>query len=161
MRLYRNKQVIVKGKNLVKSKPRCFFRPSSRLHPRKPNKPSQALKNAAAKAKQVHKQFFKIPHKTLPELMAEMNANDCSVVTADLKIYPCRPKPIYSVKQAMLRNLSENFDFIGPVHALGLALRFRVPSNPNDVADVAPKGIDPVAPKHARKFALHGPDASL
>jgi hypothetical protein len=110
MRLYRNKQGLVKGKNKVKKK-----RNSSRTKAasKKAKAAAQAKKKAAKKADAVHKKDSS-PHKTRPELMAEMIA----LVAA---WFPDRKfvlvvDSLYSGK-SVLSNLPENFDLIGPVHA--------------------------------------------
>ena len=110
MRLYRNKQGLVKGKNKVKSKPGSGQRKAAS---RKAKQAAEARENAAAKARQVHKDDNR-PRKTRPELMAEMIA----MVAA---WFPDRKfilvvDSLYSGK-SVLRNLPENFDLIGPVHA--------------------------------------------
>lgn len=110
MRLYRNQQGLVKGKNKVKTK-----RNSSRIKAasKKARQAAQAKKKAAAKAKKVHKKDGK-PRRTRPELMAEMIALVASW-------FPDRKfilvvDSLYSGK-SVLSNLPENFDLIGPVHS--------------------------------------------
>jgi hypothetical protein len=70
MRLYRNKQGLVKGKNKVKTK-----RDSKRAQAasKSAKLAAEAKRKAAAKAKAVHRKSKK-PGKTRPELMAEMIA---------------------------------------------------------------------------------------
>jgi hypothetical protein len=110
MRLYRNKQGLVKGKNKIKTK-----RNSARTKAasKKANQAAAAKKKAAAKAQAVHKDA-KTPDKTRPELMAEMIALVASW-------FPDRKfilvvDSLYSGK-SVLSTLPENFDLIGPVHA--------------------------------------------
>ena len=110
MRLYRNKQGLAKGKNKTKSKPN-----SSRVKAasKKSKQAAAAKQKAATNAKKVHKKD-KNPHKTRPELMAEMIALVASW-------FPDRKfilvvDSLYSGK-SVLGNLPENFDLIGPVHA--------------------------------------------
>lgn len=110
MRLYRNKQGLAKGKNKVETK-----RSKQRIKAasKKAKAAAQAKKKAAANAKAVHEND-ETPHKTRPELMAEMIA----MVAA---WFPDRRfvlvvDSLYSGK-SVLRSLPENFDLIGPVHA--------------------------------------------
>lgn len=109
MRLYRNRQGLTKGKNK---------KPSKRLRAQK-NAASNRSKQAAAKKKQAkqanekNRQGSKTPHKTRPELMAEMIA----LVAA---WFPNRRfrlvvDSLYSGK-SVLASLPSNFDLIGPVH---------------------------------------------
>ena len=112
MRLYRNKQGLVKGKNKVKSKPG----PGQRKAASKESQTSRASQEKRCCESQTSSQKDKIPHKTRPELMAEMIA----MVAA---WFPDRKfilvvDSLYSGK-SVLRNLPENFDLIGPVHARG------------------------------------------
>jgi hypothetical protein len=110
MRLYRNQQGLVKGKNKVKKK-----RNSARTKAasKKSKAAAQAKKKAAKKAQAVHKNNG-LPRKTRPELMAEMIA-----LVADW--FPNRKfvlvvDSLYSGK-SVLSNLPDNFDLVGPVHA--------------------------------------------
>ena len=119
MRLYRNKQGLVKGKNKVKKK-----RNATRIKAasKKAKEVAKAKKKAAAKAQTVHKKD-KTPRKTRPELMAEMIA----LVAA---WFPDRKfvlvvDSLYSGK-SVLSNLPENFGLVGPVHA-GAALYATAP----------------------------------
>lgn len=110
MRLYRNKQGLVKGKNKVKKKRNPF---RTKAASKKAKAAAQAKKKAAKKADAVHKKDSS-PRKTRPELMAEMIA----LVAA---WFPDRKfvlvvDSLYSGK-SVLSNLPENFDLIGPVHA--------------------------------------------
>jgi len=110
MRLYRNKQGLVKGKNKVKKKRNAT---RTQAASKKAKAAAQAKKKAAAKAQAVHRKS-KTPGKTRPELMAEMIA----LVAA---WFPDRKfvlvvDSLYSGK-SVLRNLPENFDLVGPVHA--------------------------------------------
>ena len=110
MRLYRNKQGLVKGKNKVNTK-----RDPSRAKAasKKAKQAAAAKQKATVKAQAVHKKA-KNPGKTRPKLMAEMLALVASW-------FPDRKfilvvDSLYSGK-SVLGNLPENFDLIGPVHA--------------------------------------------
>jgi hypothetical protein len=110
MRLYRNKQGLVKGKNKVKKKRNAS---RTKAASKKAKAAARAKKKAAKKADAVHKKDSS-PRKTRPELMAEMIA----LVAA---WFPDRKfvlvvDSLYSGK-SVLSNLPENFDLIGPVHA--------------------------------------------
>ena len=110
MRLYRNKQGLVKGKNKVKKKRNA---PRIQAASKKSKAAAQAKKKAAANSQAVHKKD-KTPRKTRPELMAEMLA----LVAA---WFPDRKfvlvvDSLYSGK-SVLSHLPENFDLVGPVHA--------------------------------------------
>ena len=110
MRLYRNKQGLVKGKNKIKTR-----RDSKRTQAasKSAKQAAEAKRKAAAKAKAVHRKSKK-PGKTRPELMAEMIALVASwfpdrnfILVVD---------SLYSGK-SVLSGLPKNFDLIGPVHA--------------------------------------------
>lgn len=110
MRLYRNKQGLTKGKNKVKTK-----RSTSRTQAasKKSKQAVAAKKKAATNAEAVHNND-KTPHKTRPELMAEM-------ISLIAVWFPNRKfilvvDSLYSGK-SVLSKLPENFDLIGPVHA--------------------------------------------
>ncbi len=110
MRLYRNKQGLVKGKNQVKKKRNPA---RTQAASKKSKAAAQAKKKAAKKAQTVHKNDGS-PRKTRPELMAQMIALVAAwfperqfVIVVD---------SLYSGK-SILSNLPENFDLIGPVHA--------------------------------------------
>lgn len=109
MRLYRNRQGLTKGKN----------KKAKTTTARQKKAASKKNKQAAAKKKQAklkaekNRQGSKTPHKTRPELMAEMIA----LVAA---WFPDRQfllvvDSLYSGK-SVLRTLPSNFDLIGPVH---------------------------------------------
>jgi len=123
MRLYRNKQGLVKGKNKVKKK-RNVSR--TKAASKKAKAAAEAKKKAAKKADAVHKKDSS-SHKTRPELMAEMIA---LVATwfPDRK-FVLVVDSLYSGK-SVLGNLPENFDLIGPVHARA-ALYEPAPNEPN------------------------------
>lgn len=109
MRLYRNRQGLTKGKNKSKSKPSAG---QVKAASEKAKQAAAAKKKAKANA-QANRQSDKKPHKTRPELMAEMIA----LVAA---WFPDRRfvlvvDSLYSGK-SVLSTLPENFDLIGPVH---------------------------------------------
>lgn len=110
MRLYRNKQGLVKGKNKTKTR-----RDSKRIQAasRKARQAAESKRKAAAKAKAVHKKS-KSPRKTRPELMAEMIAR-VAAWFPDRK-FILVVDSLYS-GNSVLSTLPENFDLIGPVHA--------------------------------------------
>lgn len=110
MRLYRNKQGLTKGKNKSKTKRNTR---RSKAASQRAKAAAEAKKKAAAKTKAVHKKG-KTPGKTRPELMAEMIAM-VAVWFPDRK-FVLVVDSLYSGK-SVLRNLPENFDLIGPVHA--------------------------------------------
>ena len=109
MRLYRNQQGLTKGKNKSgkKSKPWAAKQASA-----KAKRAAAAKKKAAANAKAIHK-TNKTPHKTRPELMAEMIA----LVAAWFpeRRFVLVVDSLYS-GHSVLGTLPENFDLIGPVH---------------------------------------------
>jgi hypothetical protein len=109
MRLYRNQQGLTKGKN--KSSKRSKTQAAKQASA-KAKRAAAAKKKAAIKAKAIHK-ISQTPHKTRPELMAEMIA----LVAA---WFPDRRfvlvvDSLYS-GHSVLGTLPENFDLIGPVH---------------------------------------------
>ncbi len=108
MRLYRNRQGLTKGKSA--KKPTASQKKAAS---KKAKQAAEAKKKAAAKAKAIHRADG-TPHKTRPELMAEMIA---LVATW----FPDRKfilvvDSLYSGK-SVLSILPDNFDLIGPVHA--------------------------------------------
>jgi len=110
MRLYRNRQGLTKGKRKSSKKPTASQKKAAS---KKAKQAAEAKKKAAANVKAIH-QADKTPHKTRPELMAEMIA----LVAA---WFPDRKfilvvDSLYSGK-SVLSILPNNFDLIGPVHA--------------------------------------------
>lgn len=110
MRLYRNRQGLTKGKRQSAKQPTVSQKKAAS---KKAKQAAAAKKKAAAHARAVH-QADKTPHKTRPELMAEMIA----LVAA---WFPDRKfvlvvDSLYS-GQSVLSKLPDNFDLIGPVHA--------------------------------------------
>jgi hypothetical protein len=110
MRLYRNRQGLIKGKN-KKAK-----RTSASQKKAASTKTKRAAENKRQGKRNAKKSRLgsKTPHKTRPELMAEMIA----LVAA---WFPDRQfllvvDSLYSGK-SVLRTLPSNFDLIGPVHA--------------------------------------------
>lgn len=112
MRLYRNRQGLTKGKN-KKTKPASQNqRQAASTKTKQATKKKRQAKTNAKK----NRQGSKTPHKTRPELMAEMIA----LVAA---WFPDRRfvlvvDSLYSGK-SVLATLPVNFDLIGPVHAKG------------------------------------------
>jgi hypothetical protein len=110
MRLYRNQQGLTKGKN---KKPKRTSAARKNAASKK-NKQAAARKQKAKLLAEKNRQGSKAPHKTRPQLMAEMIA----MVAA---WFPERHfllvvDSLYS-GQSVLRTLPSNFDLIGPVHA--------------------------------------------
>lgn len=110
MRLYRNRQGLTKGKRKSAKKPTASQKKAAS---KKAKQAAEAKKKAAANAR-ANRAADKTPHKTRPELMAEMIA----LVTA---WFPDRKfilvvDSLYSGK-SVLSTLPKNFDLIGPVHA--------------------------------------------
>lgn len=110
MRLYRNRQGLTKGKRKSAKKPTASQKKAAS---KKTTQAAEAKKKAAANAK-ANSQAGTAPHKTRPELMAEMIA----LVAA---WFPDRKfilvvDSLYS-GQSVLSTLPANFDLIGPVHA--------------------------------------------
>ncbi|REJ95257.1 MAG: hypothetical protein DWQ29_02165 [Planctomycetota bacterium] len=109
MRLYRNRQGLTKGKNKKTKRPSTAQKKAA----------SKKAKQAAAKKKQAkanakkNRQGSNSPHKTRPELMAEMIALVASWFP-DRK-FVLVVDSLYSGK-SVLSTLPENFDLIGPVH---------------------------------------------
>jgi len=110
MRLYRNKQGLTKGQDKIKKK-----RNSGRTEAasKKAKQAAAAKKKSATSARAIHENH-KNPHKTRPELMAQM-------IALVAKWFPDRRfillvDSLYS-GNSVLSNLPENFDLIGPVHA--------------------------------------------
>jgi hypothetical protein len=110
MRLYRNRQGLTKGKNKSK-KPRSVTQTSAASAQAKQK--AKQKQQAAAKA-QKNRQASKSPHKTRPELMAEMIA----LVAAWFpdRRFVILVDSLYSGK-SVLATLPPNVDLIGPVHA--------------------------------------------
>ncbi|MFT5527799.1 MAG: hypothetical protein ACI9HK_005784, partial [Pirellulaceae bacterium] len=111
MRLYRNQQGLVKGKNKDKAKQRSSSR--TKAASKNAKRAAEAKNKAAANAKAIHKKDGK-PRKTRPELMAEM-------IGLVATWFPDRKfilvvDSLYS-GNSVLSTLPENFDLIGPVHA--------------------------------------------
>jgi hypothetical protein len=109
MRLYRNRQGLTKGKRKSAKKPTASQKKAAS---KKAKQAAEAKKKAAANARAIHR-ADKTPHKTRPELMAEMIA----LVAA---WFPDRKfilvvDSLYSGK-SVLSILPDNFDLIGPVH---------------------------------------------
>ena len=110
MRLYRNRQGLTKGKNKTNKK----------LTKAQKTAASEKAKKVAAKKKQTvanskkTREGSKTPHKTRPELMAEMVA----MVAAWLpeRQFVLLVDSLYSGK-SVLSNLPTNVDLIGPVHS--------------------------------------------
>ena len=110
MRLYRNRQGLTKGKNKSKKK----LNASRVAAASKQAKKAAAAKKKAEANARANRKGDKTPHKTRPELMAEMIA----LVAA---WFPDRQflllvDSLYSGK-SVLANLPSNFDLIGPVHS--------------------------------------------
>lgn len=110
MRLYRNRQGLTKGKN---KKPKQTTASQKKAASKK-NQQAAAKKRQAKRAAEKTRQGSNTPHKTRPELMAEMIA----MVAA---WFPDRQfllvvDSLYSGK-SVLRTLPSNVDLIGPVHA--------------------------------------------
>ncbi|MCG8651313.1 MAG: transposase [Pirellulales bacterium] len=110
MRLYRNRQGLAKGKNKKATKKS----PGQKKAASQKNKQAAAKRKLAKQAAEKNRQGSKTPHKTRPELMAQMIA----LVAA---WFPDRRfvlvvDSLYSGK-SVLSNLPTNFDLIGPVHA--------------------------------------------
>jgi len=109
MRLYRNRQGLTKGKNKKTEKVTA----SQKKAASKKNQQAAAKKRQAKRAAEKTRQGSKTPHKTRPELMAEMIA----MVAA---WFPDRQlllvvDSLYSGK-SVLGTLPSNIDLIGPVH---------------------------------------------
>jgi len=110
MRLYRNRQGLTKGKN---KKPKKTTASQKKAASDK-NKQAAKKKKQAKLTAEKNRKGSETPHKTRPELMAEMIA----MVAA---WFPDRQfllvvDSLYS-GQSVLRTLPTNFDLIGPVHA--------------------------------------------
>ena len=110
MRLYRNRQGLTKGKNKSPKKPSAGQVKAAS----KQAKQAAAAKKKAKSNAQANRQADQKPHKTRPELMAEMVA----LVAA---WFPDRRfvlvvDSLYSGK-SVLSTLPKNMDLIGPVHA--------------------------------------------
>ena len=110
MRLYQNRQGLTKGKNKSAKRPTANQKKAAS---KKAWQAAEAKKKAAANAK-ANRQADKTPHKTRPELMAEMIALVASW-------FPDRKfilvvDSLYS-GESVLSTLPDNFDLIGPVHA--------------------------------------------
>jgi len=111
MRLYRNKQGLTKGKGKTKKK-KSVSAKAKKAASKAAKARASAKKKAAAKAKANHKRD-KTPHKTRPELMAEMIAL-VSLWFPDRR-FVLVVDSLYS-GQSVLETLPENFHLIGPVH---------------------------------------------
>jgi len=114
MRLYRNRQGLTKGKRKSAKKPTA----SQKKAASKKAKEAAAAKKKAAANVRAKRKSDKTPHKTRPELMAEM-------IGLVATWFPDRKfilvvDSLYSGK-SVLSTLPDNFDLIGPVHA-GAAL---------------------------------------
>ncbi|MEX0818678.1 MAG: transposase, partial [Pirellulaceae bacterium] len=109
MRLYRNRQGLTKGQRKSTKKPTAAQRKAAS---KQAKQAAEAKKKAAAKAKAMH-QADKTPHKTRPELMAEMIAL-VAVWFPDRK-FVLVVDSLYSGK-SVLSTLPENVELIGPVH---------------------------------------------
>lgn len=110
MRLYRNRQGLTKGKN---KKPKKITPGQKKAAAKKDQQAAAKKKQGKLKAEE-NRQGSKTPHKTRPELMAEMIA----MVAA---WFPDRHfilvvDSLYSGK-SVLGTLPANFELIGPVHA--------------------------------------------
>jgi hypothetical protein len=110
MRLYRNRQGLTKGKRKSTKRPTANQKKAAS---KKAKQAAEAKKKAAANARANHR-TDKTPHKTRPELMAEM-------IALVAGWFPDRQfilvvDSLYSGK-SVLSTLPENFDLIGPVHA--------------------------------------------
>ena len=110
MRLYRNRQGLAKGKRKSGKKPTAS---QKRAASTKAKQAAEAKRKAAANAQAIHK-ADKTPHKTRPELMAEM-------VALVAGWFPDRQfvlivDSLYS-GASVLSTLPNNVDLIGPVHA--------------------------------------------
>lgn len=109
MRLYRNRQGLTKGKNKKAAKKSVAQKKAAS----KKNKQMAAKKKQSKKAAEKNRQGSKEPHKTRPELMAEM-------IVLVAAWFPERQfllvvDSLYS-GQSVLGKLPSNFDLIGPVH---------------------------------------------
>lgn len=110
MRLYRNRQGLTKGKGKAAKKPTAGQKKAAS---KKAKRAAAAKKKAAANARARH-QADETPHKTRPELMAQM-------IALVAEWFPDRQfilvvDSLYSGK-SVLSTLPDNFDLIGPVHA--------------------------------------------
>lgn len=110
MRLYRNRQGLTKGKN---KKPKMTTASQEKAASKK-NQRAATKKREAKLAAEKTRRGSKTPHKTRPELMAEM-------ITMVATWFPDRQfllvvDSLYSGK-SVLGTLPSHFDLIGPVHA--------------------------------------------
>ena len=110
MRLYRNRQGLTKGKN----KPTKRRTKAQQRAAAKPAQQAVAKKQQAKVNAEKNRRGSETPHKTRPELMAEM-------ITLVASWFPDRKfilvvDSLYSGK-SVLSKLPDNFDLIGPVHA--------------------------------------------
>jgi DDE superfamily endonuclease len=110
MRLYRNRQGLTKGKN---KQPKKMTASQKKAASRKSKQAARKKRQAKLNAEK-NRQGSQTPHKTRPELMAEM-------ITLVAAWFPNRQfllvvDSLYS-GQSVLRTLPKNFDLIGPVHA--------------------------------------------
>lgn len=110
MRLYRNRQGLTKGKRKSGKKPTASQRKAAS---KKAKLAAEAKRKAAANARSIH-QADKKPHKTRPELMAEMIALVAGWFPG--RKFVLVVDSLYSGK-SVLTTLPDNFDLIGPVHA--------------------------------------------
>jgi hypothetical protein len=109
MRLYRNRQGLTKGKNKTAKR---LMATQKRAASKEARKTVEKKERAKANAKK-NRQGSKTPHKTRPELLAEM-------ITRVAAWFPDRKfvlvvDSLYSGK-SVLSKLPGNFDLIGPVH---------------------------------------------
>lgn len=110
MRLYRNRQGLTKGKN---KKPKTMTAAQKRAASKK-SKQAAANKKQSKSSAEKNRKGSETPHKTRPELMAEMLA----MVAAWFpnRQFSLLVDSLYSGK-SVLRILPSNMDLIGPVHA--------------------------------------------
>ncbi|MGB7286078.1 MAG: transposase [Salaquimonas sp.] len=109
MRLYRNRQGLTKGKNRKAKRPTN----AQKVAASKKTKQTVAKKKQTKANARKNRQGSETPHKTRPELMAEM-------ITLVAEWFPDRKfivvvDSLYSGK-SVLSKLPTNFDLIGPVH---------------------------------------------
>ena len=109
MRLYRNRQGLTKGQRPSSPQPSARRRKAAS---RKAQQAAQAKRKAAAHARRMH-QAHNTPHKTRPELMAEMIALVAGWFPE--RQFVLLVDSLYS-GQSVLSHLPDNFELIGPVH---------------------------------------------
>jgi hypothetical protein len=110
MRLYRNRQGLTKGKDKPKKRTN---RSAAKSASAKAKQAATRKKKSAASAKN-NRNACKSPHKTRPELMAEMIA--LIAAWCPDRRFILVVDSLYSGR-SILGTLPENFDLIGPVHA--------------------------------------------